>query len=273
MKSYSAYQKAGIFLCLIVFVGLVVVIKGNLQHIVAERRAQEQRLEEKRKEEQENQRVVDAKRRQDELTAKEEEQRLEREQERLAREEERRRKDEAESSKISEARADTAATANPTEGSAERVDPQETPPPPGFRKINEDQAGVFFNLPQSWTRSASDDPSGISRRIYQSPDGTAVVSLWFEPDPHNTFVQETKRLLPREGYSTNSSETTTIGGEICLRFTSTEDGKRNIIRLFAHNGKGYSLLYRVPLADFTKWEATLDEVRTSFRFKDAPYLD
>lgn len=231
----------GIFLCLIVFVGLAVLIKSNLQHIVSEQKTQELKLQNERREEREREH-------QRELAVA--------------------RKSSSDDAVVEK----TPSEPSPSPSSSPTPTPSSSPTPPvpgGFQKVEEAEAGVSFNLPEQWKREESTNPKGERYLTYVSPDKEATIIFWCKLDPENLFVsttEETIRGLAQKGYETPSSEATAIGGASCTRWTYTDGRTLSINRVFRYGDKSYSLLYRMPKARFTEWEAKLDEVRTSFRF-------
>ncbi|MES2462319.1 MAG: hypothetical protein V4671_17160 [Armatimonadota bacterium] len=145
--------------------------------------------------------------------------------------------------------------------------------PSGFRKIDEEGAGISFHLPESWERTQSTNKRGEGFLTYASPDKEVSIIFWCKPDYEDAFVsatEDTIRALVGKNYD---SQQTTIGGEKCMRWVYEVGGIRSINRVFRHDNKGYSLLFRLPKEKFSKWEATLDEVHSSFRFMEFPHAE
>jgi hypothetical protein len=106
---------------------------------------------------------------------------------------------------------------------------------------------------------------------YASPDKEVSIILGYSFTYEDEFLSATEdriRLLAGMEYV---PQQTMIGGERCTRWAYKDGTTLSIRRLFRHSGKGYSLLFRLPEDKFSKWEATLDEVRESFRLKEFPH--
>jgi len=250
MSSNPTERTTGIVLYWIGFVCLVFVLKHNIQNIVAKQTAQEQ---------QNRERIVGG------------------------REDQARRARKIAARALDRGPSKTPVSENGSSG-ADEEQPEETGAaagdapkslPSGFRRIDAGVAEVSFHLPETWTRTQTPEKQGegfFGFLTFTSPDKEASISLWCEPDSEQSFVPTTEEkiiALRQKGYTVSSPQQTTIGEQPCTRWTYSDGETLSMNRVFRHNGRGYSLLFRVPRAKYTEWEATFIEVRTSFRFDDS----